>query len=282
MGEDRGRIGRRGFLVGSAAGVVTLAAGISPAGCSKPLVPGEPQRTIDPARCIGCGECVGLCPMGAIRWIDGTSSIDPDACAECGVCSRSRICPVEAIRPGTLRWPRTLRETFSNPLVVHKDTGVRGRGSEGIKTNDSTGRYPAGSVGVFIELGRPARGTRFVDVERVLKKFNGRGYPLAAESPVAGLIADPATGALQPEILQEKAISVLVEFILPETAVPELEAMLEELAGEVETVFSVSIALRAGPDGTSPFDRLFGRDVFRLPNGKVNLGLAQGIARKGA
>lgn len=109
MSDDSGRIGRRGFLIGSAAGVATLAAGMSTAGCSKPLVSDEPQRTIDPARCMGCGECVRVCPMGAIRLIDETSSIDPDVCAECGVCSRSRICPVEAIRPGTLRWPRTLR-----------------------------------------------------------------------------------------------------------------------------------------------------------------------------
>jgi hypothetical protein len=135
---------------------------------------------------------------------------------------------------------------------------------------------------VFIELGRPALGTRFVDVERVVKKFTAHGHTLVSDNPVAGLINDPARGTLMPEVLKEKAISVLVEFILPESAVSALHTLLDELAGEVKTVFSVSIALRAEPDGTSRIEDLFGGEVFRLPNGKVNLGLAQDIAAKGA
>jgi ferredoxin len=282
MTKHRIEMKRRDFLLGSAAGVVTAASAVSQAGCSKPFVPEEPHRYIDPAACIGCGDCVSLCPMGTIRLVEETSSIDPDECAECGVCSRSRICPADAIHPGKLAWPRTIREAFSNPLVVHEATGVRGRGSEGIKTNDVTDRYPRGSLGVFIELGRPALGTRFVDVERVVKKFTAHGHTLVSDNPVAGLINDPARGTLMPEVLKEKAISVLVEFILPESAVSALHTLLDELAGEVKTVFSVSIALRAEPDGTSRIEDLFGGEVFRLPNGKVNLGLAQDIAAKGA
>lgn len=220
--------------------------------------------------------------MGAIRLVDEISSIDPEECAECGVCTRSGICPADAIRAGTLSWPRTIRATFSDPIVVHKATGVAGRGSEGIKTNDVTDAFPPGSIGIFIELGRPALGTRFIDVERVVRRFRARGYPLVADNPVAGLIADPATGALDPAVLGEKAISVLVEFILPESDVSQLGILLDELAGEVETVFSVGVALRARPDGTSPFPSLFGPRVFSLPNGKVNLGFARDITRKGA
>ena len=160
MASDGIKIKRREFLAGSAAGVVTAVSVVSQAGCSKPFVPEKPHHYIDPRACIGCGECVSLCPVNAIHLGDETSSIDPDGCAECGVCSRSRICPTDAIHPGKLAWPRTIRETFSNPLVVHKATKVGGRGSEGIKTNDFTDRYPRGSLGVFIELGRPALGTR--------------------------------------------------------------------------------------------------------------------------
>ncbi len=269
---------RREFLKSWAAGIAAAAAPLGPAGCKKtPSGPPVAHRHIDSSACIGCGECVTICPMGAIVSEGGETWIEPDECAECGTCSRTRICPVEAIRPGVLSWPRTLREVFSNPLAPHKATGVPGRGTEGIKTNDVTNRYQEGFVGVFVELGRPALGTRFRDVERVVKVFRARGYALLPENPVCGLIEDPATGALKPEVLGEKAVSVLLEFLVPESAVPDLEGLLEEAARGVETVFSVSAALRAEPDGSSPFRRLFGPDAFLLPAGKVNVGLAAGI-----
>ncbi len=257
---------------------VGAAAAVLPGvGCSEPAVDKLPHRWIDQSRCIACGSCVPLCPMGAIGLGD-KASVNPDECAECGVCQRSRVCPQDAIRAGDLKWPRTLRQSFSNPLVKHESTGVLGRGTEGIKTNDVTLRYRRGFVGVFVEPGRPAVGTRFADVERVVKKFKLYGYSVADDNPVAELIADPATGALKPEILREKAISVLIEFIIPEREAPRLERILGELSAEVETVFNVSIALRAEPDGASPLDELLGRGTFRLPNGKVNLGIAGRIA----
>jgi len=278
MTEDkRPAINRRHFLIGSAVGAAAVAA--SPEACSRPAAAEVPHRWIDPSRCIGCGSCVPLCPMGAIR-LDEVARTDPEECAECGVCQRSRVCPGDAIQPGKLEWPRTLREAFSNPLVEHKSTGVPGRGTEGIKTNDTTHRYQPGFMGVFVELGRPALGARLREVERVVRKFTEHGYPAVADNPVAELIADSKTGAFKPEVLDEKVISALVEFILPRSAFAELRALLAELSEEVETVFNVSIALRAVPDGASPLDPLFGPEVFRLPDGKVNLGLAEGIARR--
>ena len=132
----------------------------------------RPERYIDQALCVGCGECVPLCPMGAIDDVGReTAWIDPDECAECGTCVRSRVCPEDAIKEGRLSWPRVLREVFSNPLAEHESTGVAGRGTEGIKTNDTTTRYQPGFLGVFVELGRPVLGARFLDAERVVKKF---------------------------------------------------------------------------------------------------------------
>jgi len=267
---------RRDFIVGSAA----VAAGVAACAGAKPSP--KPHRWIDESRCIGCGACVPLCPMGAIALdeVKGFSAINPVECAECGVCWRSRVCPVDALTPGALAWPRTLRETFSNPLTGHKSTGVPGRGTEGIKTNDTTHRYQRGFFGVFVELGRPVLGARFRDVERVVKKFRSGGFTVQEDNPVHELVADSATGALQPEALDEKVVSALIEFVLPESAVGWLQAALAELAMEVDTVFNVSIALRAGPDGASPLSRLFGPEQFSLPNGKMNLGLAEGIAGK--
>jgi ferredoxin len=236
-----------------------------------------PHRTIDQSLCIGCGSCLHLCPMEAISLGEETSSIDPNECAECGTCSRAEICPVDAITPVKLEWPRVLRETFSNPLAVHENTGITGRGTEGIKTNDSQNRYKRGDMGVFIEVGRPVLGGRFSDVERIVKTFKGHGYEVIPENPIASLIDHPETGALKPEILDEKVISCVIEFLLPSGAAEELMAMVGELAGEVESVFSLSVALRADEQGEPHFEEIFGPDIFRLPNAKVNLGVSQHV-----
>jgi ferredoxin len=271
-------IKRREFIRGSTAVVVGAALpGCRDSGSERAL----PHRYIDRELCIGCGSCEPLCPMGAISVLE-TASIDPNECAECGVCWRSRVCPEDAIKRGDLQWPRILREVFSNPLAEHKSTGVGGRGTEGIKTNDGTGRYERGSMGVFVELGRPVLGARFRDVERVVMKFRAHGYRVIPGNPLCELIADPQTGALEAEVLDEKVISALVEFVLPEDAAGELLEMARELSGEVDTVFNVSVALRADADGGSPLTRLFGPGVFSLPSGKVNIGLAAGPVRREA
>jgi ferredoxin len=236
-----------------------------------------PHRTVDQSLCIGCGECVPLCPMEAIHLGEETSSIDPNECAECGTCSRAEICPADAIKTVKLEWPRVLRETFSNPLAVHENTGITGRGTEGIKTNDSRNRYKRGEMGVFIEVGRPVLGGRFKDIEKIVKTFKDHGYDVIPQNPIASLFDDPKTGALKPEILNEKVISCVIEFLLPNTAAAELMAMVFELAGEVESVFSLSVGLRADEQGDAHFEEIFGPHVFHLPNAKVNIGAAQNV-----
>ena len=51
---------------------------------------------VDPKKCIGCGTCVNMCPVGAISFGEnGKATIDPDICIKCGTCEV--VCPVEAI-----------------------------------------------------------------------------------------------------------------------------------------------------------------------------------------
>ncbi len=91
---------------------------------------------IDQEKCIGCGLCVPWCPGGAIKVENKKADIIWDECIECGVCLRVAVCPKKAIYQQPLEWPRSVRSIYSDPLNVHKETGLAGRGTEEIKTND--------------------------------------------------------------------------------------------------------------------------------------------------
>lgn len=52
---------------------------------------------VEKDKCIGCGACMQLCPVGAISFDeDGKAKIDPNICIKCGTCEAS--CPVQAIK----------------------------------------------------------------------------------------------------------------------------------------------------------------------------------------
>jgi len=51
--------------------------------------------TIDKEKCTGCGACVEVCPVEALKLVDDKSVVDPDTCIDCGTCVDE--CPVEAI-----------------------------------------------------------------------------------------------------------------------------------------------------------------------------------------
>ena len=52
---------------------------------------------VDEKKCITCGACVSICPVGAISFgSDGLAEIDQSKCIKCGYCQDT--CPVEAIK----------------------------------------------------------------------------------------------------------------------------------------------------------------------------------------
>ncbi len=51
---------------------------------------------VDPKKCIACGACVNVCPVGAISFVKGKAFIDKEICIKCHTCEN--ICPVMAIK----------------------------------------------------------------------------------------------------------------------------------------------------------------------------------------
>lgn len=228
--------------------------------------------------CVGCEQCPPYCPMEAIRMDDdeGVAVINQDECVECGVCFRSKVCPVDAFEEELHQWPRSVRAAFSNPLLVHKETRVPGRGTEEAKTNDVTGQFRRGFVGVTAEMGRPGVGVRFYDVEKVAQALARAGVTFAANNPVTFLMTDLSTGALNVEIINEKVCSAMIEST---TRLENLEAVIKELRGvaaKIDSVFSLTISERLGDDGTSPCKKILkDLDVPLYINGKTNTGLGR-------
>ena len=54
--------------------------------------------TIDRDNCIGCENCVSICPVGALYMVDGKADVKEDDCINCGACISE--CPVNVISLG--------------------------------------------------------------------------------------------------------------------------------------------------------------------------------------
>lgn len=262
---------------------------------------------INPIKCVGCGNCVPVCPMGAIYLEGRCAHVDQDTCVECNTCFRFlpskglspdvvRIvrgllglfrlrldhsideCPTGALEPPALEWPRSVRRAFSDPQLVHDATGIAGRGTEEIKTNDLTGRIGPGEVGVCLDVGRPGVGTRFRDLERVTTALAPLRPTFEPENPVTLLMESTETGRLNPEVLDEKVLSAIIEFKTELARLPEFLRAVERVAPELDTVISIGVASRCEPDGTIPHEAVC-REAGYTPsyNGKTNLGLGRPV-----
>lgn len=237
-------------------------------------------------RCVGCGQCYPYCPAHAISRDSqtGKSRIDEERCLECHVCLRSKVCPVQAFEIEPLEYPRSLRSVFSDVLSPHKSTGVLGRGTEEMKTNDVTGRLKSGVLGVSVELGRPGLGTTFADLQTVAQAVSAIGVVFEESNPVAGLMIDKSRGLFAPEILNERVLSALLEFQIPQERLAELISALHAVEPRIDTVFSVGVSMRMpqGACGNPLEDYCREHGIYCRPNGKTNVGLGRPLFHEAA
>lgn len=262
---------------------------------------------INPDKCVACGNCTYVCPMGAI-YIDPAikrATIDRDECVECYACynglskenlnptivrtmrkifqmMRLRfdpepdVCPTNAFEPDELVWPRVVRRAFSDPRVPHESTGIEGRGTEEVKTNDISGRVKEGEVGFTIEFGRPGVGARFHEIERMSMKLAAAGVTFEKKNPVTTLMTDQTTGRLREDILQEKVMSAILEIKTTIDKTEEIIRLVKEVEREIDTVVVLGVGVRCDANGdenvVAPILERLGYELHRA---KTNVGLGR-------
>lgn len=234
---------------------------------------------IDKERCTGCGICYPYCPVGAIGSSElqneSMSDINPDKCVECSVCLRSGVCPTDALFMPELKWPRSIRAEFSDPMTRHP-SGSKGRGTQEMKTNDVTGRFRRGMAGIGVELGRPGVGTTFKDLQTVSMALAGVGVEFEPNNPVSALMVDKKTGKINEEVLNETVLSAIIECKVEIARLKEVLETLKGVAPKIETVFSLDLISRVSADGTIPTVAIAREAGFSpRPNTKTNVGLGR-------
>jgi hypothetical protein len=215
--------------------------------------------------------------VGAIYTTDyGYGAIDLDECVECGVCIRNADCPSDSFEETENPWPRSVRAFFSDPLKEHKETRIPGRGTEEMKTNDVTGRYLYGEAGMACEVGRPGTGTSFRDVQIITIALASMGIKFEPQNPLTKLIVDEEKGLINPEVLDEKVLSAIVEFKIKVEQVPKVLQCLSDVQGQLNTVFSVDLICKVMPDGSIPVLPIMKNIGVPVSlNGKHNVGLGR-------
>jgi ferredoxin len=262
---------------------------------------------INPDKCVACGNCTYVCPMGAI-YVDPAikrATVNLEECVECYACvnglsqehlnptlvramrrvfqmMRIRfdpepdVCPTAAFEPEDLTWPRSVRRAFSDPRVPHESTGIEGRGTEEVKTNDISGRVKKGEVGFTIELGRPGVGVWMREIQEMAWGLARAGVSFEQKNPVTSLMSDVATGTLREDILNEKLMSAIIEIKVPVERTEEIIRIVHAVEKRIDTVVALGVGVRCDSDGE---DRIVApileRLGYNLERAKTNTGLGK-------
>lgn len=235
---------------------------------------------IDRQKCVNCGLCAERCPVGAIkRDQENQIYIDREECVECCICAISGVCRKEALitEGENLPWPRKARYWMSCAQAVFQGSEGPGRGTHECKTNDVTGRYGVGVIGVGMEFGRPNAGAYIFDIEKASQRLAQLGYiEYEKRNPVTMMMSDPSTGTFKDELLRERILSGILEFVVPEEKFEETMECMKEIAGDIHTVFSLTVFGKVCPDGRIPQEEVCKRMGIPVrPNAKNNVGLGR-------
>jgi len=186
------------------------------------------------------------------------------------------VCPTAAFEPDELVWPRVIRRAFSDPRVPHESTGIEGRGTEEVKTNDISGRVQVGEVGFTIEFGRPGVGVWFRDIQKMCWALAEAGVHFERKNPVTSLMSDIATGTIREDVMGEKLMSAIVEIKVPVERTEEIIRLVWRVEKELDTVVAIGVGTRCDETGEDPIVApILEKLGYRLERAKTNVGLGR-------
>lgn len=192
------------------------------------------------------------------------------------------MCPEDAIYAEELvGFYKQFQHVISDPVENHGVTGVTGRGTEEVKTNDVSGRVKRGWIGLSIDMGRPGLGVYLRDAEKVAMACAEAGFKLAPqeESPLAALMPDNSTGKLEDGCLDYRLLSVIIEGRCEEEKAKDVLRALKKVEKEIDTVFSVGLISRVDENGHCRALEFL--DELGMPQphrGKVNPGMGKPLS----
>jgi hypothetical protein len=143
-----------------------------------------------------------------------------------------------------------------------------------MKTNDVTGRYTTGEVGIGLEFGRPCIGFRFRDVELVAKKMIQMGVELEPYNPLTALI-DERGNIKYKEIRNEKAMSAILEMSVKQDKMIQVINAIKEVSKKIDTVITVDIITKCIDEETQIKPLLDEAGIKVRINGKANMALGR-------
>jgi len=210
---------------------------------------------------------------------------------------------VDAILGLDLAWPRNLRGKFQSlyapyhhapelvpaaPVQYSDEVKVISRHEAPSELyNDVDGMLKPGETEVIAELGRPHLGTHFRDIQKLIQALMPLGlnpaqqYPVLDERrPVTDLMTDPVKGIFRPDILDEKAGWIMLKLVVPDKSVPGILRRLQQVAGEIDTVFAVDVLTCVTNSAMTMADKLAGEiGVQPACNCKTNVGLGRSLSK---
>jgi hypothetical protein len=208
--------------------------------------------------------------------------LDENRCTDCYVCIRNEVCRFGALQPGELpEFIDEFRHILSDPTTTTKETGVPGRGTEEAKTNDVSGRFRKGEAGFAIDMGRPGVGVSLRDVQTVAMAVAKAGLKLEGPNftPLAKVMTNIETGELDPKVLDQFLLSIIIEGKCPVDKMGDILDALKSVEDKIDSVFSVGLILRTDENGCAPQLAELPKHGVKMPiRGKVNVGLGRPLA----